>query len=760
MNRIGWRLLALAVLLLCVSLGRAERYAVPLLVSAGASGAAQGVLRILNNTDETGAVEIYAIDDTGTRSGPASFTLNASAAVEFTAADLQSGNAMLGLSGGIGTGVGDARLELVTDLHIVPLAYVRAADGTLSAMHDTVRAAAVDGAGGHRYEVPLFNPASDAVQESRLRLINPGNSAASVTIEGRDDHGAAAAGGTVELTLAAGAARTLSALQLEAGDTGLTGRLGAGVGRWRLTVSSDRPIQVVNVVSSISGHMNNLSTTAVAGSAPVDHDAFNERFLGSAIEFRTDSREVTIAPGEVIIAPGEVTFAPGPGDTFTVTAQSGGVATTRTGRYGYAALGPDAGRMAVSYDDGSECAANLYFASRSAGWFANNCTAADDPDGRWLGGTWSVPDDADGGPGANGPDTPADGDDEAQPGSLGVCEVGMTLSSGQTCTYPGTADEFSINVRGRGAFLDRLAGIRIRINSETINGRVYDFVASHLGDGVWRIDRVAGRTEPPSVPRFAGGAAPGNLTFTVGTAIATLTLPEAREGNGTLSYALSPNVPGLTFDAATRELSGTPATAGTYNMTYTATDEDGDADSLAFAITVEEAEPVDEDSSGGDEDPGVPPPTGGGSGPSPGGGTGTLSPPPAPRNQRASTERTENSVNVRISWDPSPGATSYNVQRCATYPEYSGYCYWSHYWSEVASGITGTTWLDTTIASIPWVSPGDTVHLEYNVQACNSAGCSPTSMPHPDIPSTSDTPYTRATEQVAGHRTVTVRETL
>ena len=754
----NWHTGALLVLaLLCLSAAaQAERYTIPWFVPAGAGGAPQGVLRILNVTDETGAVEIYAIGDAGMRSGPASFTLNASAAVEFTATDLASGNAMLGLTGGIGAEVGDARLEIVTDLDIVPLAYVRAADGTLSAMHDTVRAAAVDGSGVHRYEVPLFNPASDAVQQSRLRLINPGDAAASVTIGARDDAGAAATGGTVELTLAPGASRMLTAQQLEAGDPGLTGRLGAGVGKWRLNVSSDRPIQVVNAVMSISGHMNNLSTTAVAGPAPVDHDAFNERFLGSAIEFRTDSREVTIAPGEVVIAPGEVTFAPGPGDTFTVTAQSRGVTTTRTGRYGYAALGPDAGRMAVSYDDGSECAANLYFASRSAGWFANNCTAADDPDGYWVAGNWSVADDVDRGDGgepiattygvdeslpgvpasgafvpsvlsggsvsatdggttinlneggyfelgdgtryacasadgcaiANGtvtrgtvtgtaagtgevdrfptfrtainpgdrtyaagtaidpltlpeatggtgtlrynlspnlpglsfnaavrqltgtPSTPGtyamtytvtdeDGDTDnlgftitvsdgtTAAGSLGVCQVGMSLSRGQSCTYPGTTDVFSVNARGRGSFLGRLAGIRIRINNEMVNGREYDFEASHQGGGVWRIDRIEGRTAPPSVPRFAEDAGPGDLTFTAGVAIATLTLPEASEGNGTLRYALSPDVPGLTFHAATRELSGTPTAAGSYDLTYTVADEDGDADSLTFAVTVE-----------------------------------------------------------------------------------------------------------------------------------------------------------------------------
>ena len=82
--------------------------------------------------------------------------------------------------------------------------------------------------------------------------------------------------------------------------------------------------------------------------------------------------------------------------------------------------------------------------------------------------------------------------DTSTGGALGDCYVGLMVGIGQSCTYPGTTDEFSVNVRGRGRFLDRLAGIRIRINNETIDGRVYDFEASHQGDGVWRIDRVGG----------------------------------------------------------------------------------------------------------------------------------------------------------------------------------------------------------------------------------------------------------------------------
>ena len=90
-------------------------------------------------------------------------------------------------------------------------------------------------------------------------------------------------------------------------------------------------------------------------------------------------------------------------------------------------------------------------------------------------------------------------------GSLGECYVSLSVSIGQSCTYPGTTDAFSVNDRGRGSFLTFLAGIRIRITNQTINGRVYDFEASHQGDGVWRIDRVAGSTEAPETPPMTGG---------------------------------------------------------------------------------------------------------------------------------------------------------------------------------------------------------------------------------------------------------------
>ena len=408
-------------------------------------------------------------------------------------------------------------------------------------------------------------------------MINPGDEPAAITIEGRDDTGAAATGGTVQLTLPAGGARTLTAQQLEAGDSGpmgqsdqtggtgqadranLTGRLGAGVGRWRLSLSSDRLIQVVNVVTATSGYMVNLSTTAVEGAAPVDHEAFTERFGTRGIEFLR---------GE-----GRSTFTAQAGDRFTESGEHAGDAFTNMGSFRYQGVRPDAGLVTLIYDDGDVCRANLYFESPTDGRFASRCTGGDNPDGFWSGGSWSTVE-----PDETMPEEPTGMAQESD------CYPGLLVGIGASCTYPGTTDEFTVNVRGRGRFLDSLAGIRIRLDNETIGGRVYDFEASHQGDGVWLIDRVAGMTAEPS---FGAATAPDDQTYTVGTAIETLTLPEATGGNGTLRYSLSPDVPGLTFDTGTRQLTGTPSTAGVYDMIYTVADADGDTDTLVFTITVD-----------------------------------------------------------------------------------------------------------------------------------------------------------------------------
>ena len=80
-------------------------------------------------------------------------------------------------------------------------------------------------------------------------------------------------------------------------------------------------------------------------------------------------------------------------------------------------------------------------------------------------------------------------------------------------------------------------------------------------------------------------------TLVEGVAMSSVTLPAAIGGSSELTYSLNPEVPGLTFTASTRVLSGTPTAAGSYSMTYTAADTGEATASLSFTITVQAAPP-------------------------------------------------------------------------------------------------------------------------------------------------------------------------
>ena len=233
-------------------------FTVPLLTQSTATGSV-GHVRIVNRAMTAGTVSIVAFDDSGLRHGPVTLDVGAGETVHFDAGDLEEGDTETGFRTGTGAGTGAWRLELSSTLDIEVLSYAHTQDGLVSGMQDVVRQ------GGSGYRVALFNPASTLGQVSRLRLINPGAVAAAVTVEGIDDTGASP-GGAVRLTLAAGASRLVTADELETGDgDGLSGSLGDGSGRWRLVVTADRPIVVMNLLaSSSSGAMSNLSSGPVA----------------------------------------------------------------------------------------------------------------------------------------------------------------------------------------------------------------------------------------------------------------------------------------------------------------------------------------------------------------------------------------------------------------------------------------------------------------------------------------------------------------
>ena len=745
------RLIAvLAGLVLLCGGALAERYAVPLLAPPGASGDPEGVLRIVNSAAESGTVSIYAIDDAGMRSGPAVFTLNASAAAEFTAAELQSGNAARGLDGGLGAAAGDARLVIETDLDIVPLAFVRAADGTLSAMNETVRATAAQ-AGRYRYDVPVFNPAADAVQASRLRLINPGDAAAAVTIAGLDDGGAAASGGEVTLTLPAGGARTLTAPQIEAGGAGLTGRLGApGLGRWRLTVTADRPLQVMNIVAAPAGYWSNLSAASAATSTSIATAASTSDSIAISIDGLTlpapagglGAPNRNQSPGTPGSSLGATTGQPGSGGTATAASGSGTTAAASGFAITYAPAATTPGFLNVAQDmddEGVEPSFDLDADNRSPegiAWSDGRLHVVDraadkvfaygvegyayvppefrrqpsqdfDLDGdngtptgiAWSGDSFHVVDLADrkvyayayGGQRLAEADFDLDADNTRPEGivwaerRLYVVDnsadkvfaygtdgqrdasadfdlrdgngfpSGLAYAGGRF--YVADATDGKVYAYGAGGAREAEYDFDLREGNSQSDGIVWadgrfravdadedkvfvypspvvppageqtvyaadDTILSlsaaasfRLGDGDF-VERhgyrytcrspagceVAGgavasgsvaRTQAgvdadDAEPEFPAGSSLDDRAYPAGEPIEALTLPEASGGDGALTYSLSPEVPGLSFDPVERQLTGTPTQIDNYEMSYTAADTDGDAAKLTFAIAVRE----------------------------------------------------------------------------------------------------------------------------------------------------------------------------
>ena len=241
-------------------------------------GGYQGVVRIVNRSDSAGEVRIEAVDDAGVQAPAVTLAIAAHEALELTSAELESGSAHKGLSGGIGTGEGDWWLRLTTGLDIKVLAYVQAQDGFVSPVHDAVPRV------GSVHRVGVFNPASETSQASRLRLVNPGAQPTEVRIEGIDDTGVSS-DGAVTLTLGGGAARTLGAAALESGDgEGLSGGLGDGTGRWRLLVSADTALEVMSPLASPSGQVANLSTTPNATAPETAEEVFAQHISAPVVQ--------------------------------------------------------------------------------------------------------------------------------------------------------------------------------------------------------------------------------------------------------------------------------------------------------------------------------------------------------------------------------------------------------------------------------------------------------------------------------------------
>ena len=232
------------------------------LFPAASSSRGQGFVRIANVGDEPAEAAVAAVDDSGMRTEPVVLRLGPWEALHFSSTDLEQGNEASDLGRGVGSPRrGDWRLEITSASDIGVTSFLRYPDGFLTSMHDVVPA------DGNVYDVVFFNPARNTRQVSLLRLANDSDAAATVSIIGVDDAGRP--GGEVGVVIPSGQATTFTAAQLEEGAPGLVGRMGRGQGKWQLLVATDRPLTVMSLLASSSGHLTNLSSRGDGGRRPL-----------------------------------------------------------------------------------------------------------------------------------------------------------------------------------------------------------------------------------------------------------------------------------------------------------------------------------------------------------------------------------------------------------------------------------------------------------------------------------------------------------
>ena len=216
----------------------------------------QTFVRFVNPSSESVQVELYGTDDSGvaSKSPPISLTLAAGESKQMTAQDLENGNTAKGLESSMCNGAGKWQITARSSKAIQIMGLIRTPDGFLTGLTDVVP---VESGSNIVY---FANPASTTKQQTFLRIVNDGSSAGTVTISAIDNLGVAAAE-SVSFNLGANSSKQMTAQDLENGNAakGLTGKIGDGTGKWRLTIASSLDLSVQSLIRTPDGFLTNLS---------------------------------------------------------------------------------------------------------------------------------------------------------------------------------------------------------------------------------------------------------------------------------------------------------------------------------------------------------------------------------------------------------------------------------------------------------------------------------------------------------------------
>lgn len=215
------------------------------------------LLRFTNKSDAVNDITMTAYDDQGVAAaGPVNFSLPPRGGLQLTSREIEQGNAAKGLVGSFGTGVGKWRIKVDPSEPVEVMSLIRSNLPMLSNVSDLAH-----GNSAEVRDILFANPASNRVQETFLRLSNPGNSSNTITLTATDDMGVAAPGGSITLTLGPRQSRLINSVDYETGapGKGLSGAFGTGTGKWRIRASGTRPLQAMGLTRSPNGFLSNLS---------------------------------------------------------------------------------------------------------------------------------------------------------------------------------------------------------------------------------------------------------------------------------------------------------------------------------------------------------------------------------------------------------------------------------------------------------------------------------------------------------------------
>lgn len=207
-----------------------------------------GLIHVVNLTASTGDVEITAYAEDGSSRDARVFELEPNSTLVVSSVSLESG------SEGIGElDEGHWRLIVKSSVAVQVLSYIQHFDRFLSSSHDVAPHQ------NNEHRVFGFLDGESWPIESQLRIINPNDSIANVTVNGIDSRGEEAPA-SVSIRIPPQATQVYTGRDLEAD-------MGQGTGAWRLTVSADMPIFVMHLHQTPTGRISNLSTIPLSTSA-------------------------------------------------------------------------------------------------------------------------------------------------------------------------------------------------------------------------------------------------------------------------------------------------------------------------------------------------------------------------------------------------------------------------------------------------------------------------------------------------------------